>query len=476
MVKRWSDSGVLQGFYVVMRAFTGHLTTGTCPATANQPSSWHDYDLDAARLETGNKPGTSTPYSHWVSPGYEATTEPGARLARDFLRWTRDVQGMVSSGADWELVPFNQWLEGAATESAAEWRSPSGYGFYLDTLHTDGVPTSKIIVAAGDIACQSGPVPPPGPGGVGRCHQMQVSDIFVRTTPGGGHGPQPGLTAVLALGDNQYDCGQLAEFQTQFHASWGRVLDLIRPTTGNHEYKSTEGIPDCGGMQASGHFQYFGSAAGPPPYGWYGFDLGPDWHFVSLNSDCRPVGYVDPGPCTTEERDAWLAGHLAGIDDVEQKCVAAFWHEPRFSSARSLANVGPDGWTRPAWDLLYDPPVGADLILNGHAHFYERFRPLTPGGQDEPNGIRSITIGTGGVNVPRFENMTQPGGTFDSRAETRMDRTYGVGQFVLYDRPNPADPASRGSYNFQFTPDPTMYGPGTSSSWTYQDAYSATCH
>jgi hypothetical protein len=478
MVQRWSSSGALQDYYVVMRAFPGHLTAGTCPATPTKPSSWHDYGLDASVVKTGNKPNTTTPYSYWLSPGYQRTTEPGARLGRDFLRWTRDVQAMVDSKADWQLVPFNEWLEGAATESAAEWSSPSGQGFYLDTLHSEGVPMNKIIVAAGDIACQSGPVPPPGPGNVERCHQMQTSDMFVAALPGGGYGPQPGLTRVLALGDNQYDCGQLTEFQTQFESSWGRVLSLINPTTGNHEYKMTKGVPDCGGDTASGYFQYFGAAAGPPPTGWYGFDLGPDWHFISLNSDCRPTAFPNPGPCTTEDRDAWLAGHLAGLGaDVDKKCMVAYWHHPRFSSSRSLANVQPDAWTRPSWELLYAQPVSADLILNGHAHMYERFRPLTPLGDDDPaNGIRELTIGTGGVNVPSFASMTVAGGTFDDRAVTREDQMYGLGQFVLYDRPNPSDPASRGSYNYQFTPDPTMYGPGTSSMTAYQDAYSASCH
>ena len=70
-------------------------------------------------------------------------------------------------------------------------------------------------------------------------------------------------------------------------------------------------------------------------------------------------------------------------------------------------NVQPDAWTRPSWELLYAQPVNADLILNGHAHMYERFRPLTPLGDDDPaNGIRELTIGTGGVNVPSFASMT----------------------------------------------------------------------
>ena len=479
MVQRWSDSHALQDYYVVMRAFPGHLTTGTCPSTPRKPSSWHDYALDAPAMQSGNKPNTSTPYSYWISPGYEDKAEPGARLARDFLRWTENVQDMVASKADWQLMPFNQWHEGAATESAAEWGSPSGRGFYLDTLHSDGVPTNKIIAAAGDIACESGPVPPPGPGAVERCHYQQVSDIFIKALPGGGSVPRAGLTSVLTMGDNQYDCGQLSEFQSQFDPTWGRAFDLLKPTPGNHEYKEVEGVPDCGGQQANGYFQYFGAVAGQQPFGWYGFSLGPDWEFIALNSDCRPLAQAADAPCTTEDRDAWLAGYLASLgSDVDKKCVAGFWHHPRFSSGRTLAGVfGPDNWQRDAWEMLYESPVNADLILNGHGHFYERFGPLTPLGQaDQSNGIRSITIGTGGVAVPRFETLMTSGGAFESRAVTRKDQTYGVGQFVLYDRPNPSDPASRGSYNFQFTPEPTMYGPGTSSLTVYQDAYSATCH
>lgn len=46
---------------------------------------------------------------------------------------------MVASGEPWQLVTtFNEWGEGTATEPATEWSSNSGYGLYLDALHTDG--------------------------------------------------------------------------------------------------------------------------------------------------------------------------------------------------------------------------------------------------------------------------------------------------------------------------------------------------
>ena len=46
---------------------------------------------------------------------------------------------MVASGARWQLVTsFNEWGEGTAVESAAEWASASGWGSYLDALHDNG--------------------------------------------------------------------------------------------------------------------------------------------------------------------------------------------------------------------------------------------------------------------------------------------------------------------------------------------------
>ena len=48
------------------------------------------------------------------------------------------------------------------------------------------------------------------------------------------------------------------------------------------------------------------------------------------------------------------------------------------------------------WKVLYQ--AGAEIVLNGHDHIYERFAPQDPDGSPDPlNGIRQFTVGTGGA-------------------------------------------------------------------------------
>ena len=55
------------------------------------------------------------------------------------------------------------------------------------------------------------------------------------------------------------------------------------------------------------------------------------------------------------------------------------------------------------WALLYDG--GADLILNGHDHDYERFRPMSPTGlEDSTRGMVEIVAGTGGGELRGLGN------------------------------------------------------------------------
>jgi hypothetical protein len=182
---------------------------------------------------------------------------------------------------------------------------------------------------------------------------------------------------VITLGDNAYDSGTAAQFRDCYGPTWGRHKARTRPSTGNHDY---------GTSGAAGYFGYFGTAAGDPAKGYYSYDRG-TWHLVVLNSNCGAVG----GCGATSAQVRWLKADLAAHASAN---VLAYWHHPRFSS-------GTHGGTTDVaafWDVLY--AAGADLVLNGHDHDYERFAPQDPATHaDKSFGIREFVVGTGGKDL-----------------------------------------------------------------------------
>ena len=176
---------------------------------------------------------------------------------------------------------------------------------------------------------------------------------------------------VFTLGDHAYFQGTAQEFRTCYDPTWGRHKARTRPVPGNHDYESAGAAP---------YFAYFGANAGPTGLGYYSFDLGA-WHVVAMNSNIP----IQAGTAQW----AWLRQDLAAS---RSRCLLAYWHHPLFTS-------GPDGTTaevRDVWRLLYD--AGAELVLNGHEHLYERFAPQDPDGRpDTAQGIREIIAGTGGA-------------------------------------------------------------------------------
>jgi hypothetical protein len=122
MATRWKQANTV-GFYIVLKVFAGYHACGS------QPDSWHQY---APAGSEDSQPG----FSFTISPAFWKATEPAPRLARLPSRWSKSVAAMVASNAPWQLITtFNEWGEGTSVESAAEWKSASGYGAYLDVLH-----------------------------------------------------------------------------------------------------------------------------------------------------------------------------------------------------------------------------------------------------------------------------------------------------------------------------------------------------
>ena len=275
---------------------------------------------------------------------------------------------------------------------------PSGAGALQGAL---------VVVAAGDIACDSDPR-----ASGSSCRYGDTADLV----------DGRGFDRVLTLGDNQYDTGAYQDFVDYFDPTWGVVKGSISPVPGNHEYAQDPS------STPSGYFTYFGSRVeGPDGLGYYSYDLGscprtPCWHLVALSSElCFAEGGCDrpsdPNDAGTGERMwAWLKADLAAHPNDEYPCTLAYWHHPLFSfSAQSGASPA----VRPLWRLL--DRADAEIVLNGHSHNYQRWRPQTPRGEASHDGIREFVVGTGGKSHYAFLDRPEP-----SNLHTAQSNAFGV--------------------------------------------------
>ena len=229
---------------------------------------------------------------------------------------------------------------------------------------------------------------------------------------------------VFTAGDNVQILGAALEYTYCYDPSWGKYKSRTRPAPGNHDYY----------LGGSAYYDYFGAAAGPAGKGYYSYDLG-DWHVVSLNSNCDWVS------CSAgSAQETWLRADLAANT---RKCTVAYWHHPLYSSSGGVSNV------RPLFQDLYD--YGAEIVVNGHNHNYERFAPQNASGAlDAAAGIREFVVGTGGYGHSSF-------GTVAANSQARDSDTFGVLKLTL----------SAGSYSWEFVP---VAGK------TYTDTGTGTCH
>jgi LysM repeat protein len=262
--------------------------------------------------------------------------------------------------------------------------------------HQDAAPTdSPVIFAAGDIS---------------NCTNEE--DYLTAFLMDGSDAP------ILALGDNAYEIGSLQEYNDCYGPSWGQHKERTYPVPGNHEY---------GDQGQSGYWTYWGDVATPLEpgcrencKGYYSFNVG-DWHIVALNSELD----TDAG----SEQEQWLRADLAANPAA---CTLAFWHRPRFTSGRYYARTAGHG----LFQALYD--YGADVVLVGHDHSYERFAPQSPAGEAEyGRGVRQFVVGTGGAPTRDFR-FIQP------NSEARNSETHGVIKLTLHPT----------SYDWEFLPIP----------------------
>lgn len=208
---------------------------------------------------------------------------------------------------------------------------------------------------------------------------------------------------VAALGDLAYDDGTAVQFEDCYGPSWGRHRSRTRPAVGNHDLGTAGGGP---------YFDYFGAAAGGRGQGWYGFDLSPDWHAIVLNSNCWAAGGCGPGSVQHD----WLIAELGAHDGQH---VVAWMHHPRWASGHRGSNE----FVQPLFAALADG--GADVVLAGHEHHYERLAPVDAEGRPDPAGLRSFVVGTGGFALYPLADQALP------ITQARSNERFGVLELEL---------------------------------------------
>jgi len=230
----------------------------------------------------------------------------------------------------------------------------------------------------------------------------------------------PGV--VFIAGDNAYPDGSEADYADCYEPTWGRHKSRTRPVPGNREYLTPN---------ARGYFNYFGAAAGDPATGYYSYELGA-WHILALNTQFTGR----EGSPQAEWVKADLAAH-------PKKCTLAIYHVPLF---------GPDSLSprmEHVFDLLHK--AGAELVINGHEHNYQRFAPQTAKGVYDPErGVREFIVGTGGKGVG-VGDRTLP------NREVAYGGGFGVLKLKLYQE----------AYSWEFV---SVAGK------TFSDSGSASCH
>ncbi len=273
------------------------------------------------------------------------------------------------------------------------------------------------VYAAGDIArCKH-----PDPRWSGAAATGKLVEGLLRADP---------HAAVLTLGDHTYPVGAAAEFEQCYAPTWGRFRDRTWPTPGNHEYATPGAAP---------YFAYFGERARPQGKSWYSLRLG-GWLVISLDSNLNGAPHA--------EQIAWLREELAR---EKATCTLAFWHHPLYTSG---GHIGYKGRMRDAFALLH--AAGAELVLSGHDHDYERFAPQDAGGRlDRARGLRQFVVGTGGAYVTPFLQFT-------AHSEVREASHDGVLALRLLD----------GAYEWRFLP----ANPGRVPAGATLDHGRAACH
>jgi hypothetical protein len=217
---------------------------------------------------------------------------------------------------------------------------------------------------------------------------------------------------ILGLGDYQYSSGTQSEYTNGFDKDWGALVPKMYPVLApNHDQYWRDAYP----------LRYF-NGGGPSgyrapvtlrPFTPYSFD-DHNWHFVALPDACFRVSSSE---CDPNAIAAWLHNDLVRST---KPCTIAYWHQPFFTSR----SEGHDRYTETRFWMQVLVNHRVDLVLHGHQHGYERFGKQDLDGNRASLGIRSVTVGTGGIGHYEWRDRA-------ANSKYQNDTEFGVLQLTL---------------------------------------------
>jgi hypothetical protein len=200
----------------------------------------------------------------------------------------------------------------------------------------------------------------------------------------------------LYLGDI-YNNGSYSEFVNYYEPTFGRLKDITNPTPGDHE----------GGRQFQGYRDYWDSNQH-----YYAVAAG-KWRLFGLDSTER-FGETAQGTGQYE----WLKQQLESAGDTS--CTVVFMHNPAWGQSRHSDY----SYMSELWRLIASE--GADIVVAGHEHNYQRWTPMDGSGNPHPSGTTQFVVGTGGHDLVTHS-------TFDPRLVASHQGQYGALQLRLTD-------------------------------------------
>lgn len=344
-------------------------------AAANAPTLHLEYVGRGAPANT--PPSVSATADPVVWPG--STTVDGT-VTDDLLP---DPPGTLTTG--WSVVTGPGTVTFGDSTSVATTATFSTPGVYELRLTADdgSASTSDTVTLAvidpGATAEGSVRFAAIGDFGTGCCAAADVAALVTDLDP----------DFIITVGDNRYSAdidGAVGQYYSDFIGNYrgefgpGSPVNRFFPAAGNHDYHEDGG--------ADVHFDYFTlPGAGIPTSRtsgnerYYDFVRGPVHLFV-LNSNREE----SDGRSSTSTQAEWLEAQLAASESPWQ---VVYLHHPPFSSGSRHGPSEVMRWPFEAW--------GADAVLAGHEHNYER---LTKG------TIPYFVVGNGGARL--YPQSAQP--------------------------------------------------------------------